>query len=322
MIRLLPIDAATYDASGCRASDRIWIETNCYVDLWIELLHALGLEYHAALPFTLSVDFEGDQWQFFKFPAEDLRTLYGIDVAEMNPWRGLEHHIEEQLTMGRLLTAEVDAFHLPDTAGISYELAHVKTTIVPNMIDRAHRRLGYFHNSSYYELGGDDYSGIFGHGRDQPEVLLPYVELLKLDRVRPLEDRELVDAALGLVREHLARRPGTNPVQRFGKRLDQDVDWLRARGLETVHEYAFATLRQFGSAAELSGSLCQWLAAHGEPTADAGREWTALASEAKAAMFQLARLARADRVLDLEALILPMERRWDTAMALLVDRYA
>jgi len=322
MIRLLPIDAATYIASSCRADDRIWIETNCYVDLWIELLHALGLDYHPALAFTLSVDFEGDQWQFFKFPPEDLRTLYGIEAAEMNPWRGLEHHIEEQLEMGRLLTAEVDSFYLPDTAGISYELAHVKTTIVPNMIDRADRRLGYFHNSSYHELGGDDFSGIFGRGRDQPEVLLPYVELVKLDGVRPLDDGELFDAALPLVREHLSRRPKTNPVQRFGKRLEQDVDWLRAAGLETFHEYAFATLRQFGSAAELSGSLCEWLTGHGEPCSDAGREWIALASEAKATMFQLARLVRADRVLDINAMLAPMERRWDTAMELLVDRYA
>ena len=322
MIRLLPIDAATFVASGRRAGDRIWIETNCYVDLWIELLHALGLDYRPALAFTISVDFEGDQWQFFKFPAEDLRTLYGIEAAEMNPWRGLEHHIEEQLEMGRLLTAEVDSFYLPDTAGISYDLAHVKTTIVPNMIDRAERRLGYFHNSGYHELAGDDFSGIFGHGRGQPEVLLPYVELVKLDGVHPLDDRELFETALALLRKYVARRPATNPVPRFGKRLEQDVDWLRAAGLETFHEYAFATLRQFGSAAELSGSLCEWLARHGEPTSDAGREWTALASEAKASMFQLARLMRADRVLDFDALLAPMERRWDTAMAPLADLYA
>ena len=322
MIRLLPIDAPTYEASSCRAPDRIWIETNCYVDLWIELLNALGLDYRPALAFTLSVDFEGDQWQFFKLPPEDLRTMYGIEVAEMNPWRGLEHHIEEQLEMGRLLTAEVDSFYLPDTVGISYELEHVKTTIVPNMIDRAGHRLEYFHNSGYHELGADGYSGVFGHGRDQPEVLLPYVELLKLDGIRALEDGELLDAALALVREHLARRPATNPVPRFGKRLEQDVDWLRAAGLETFHQYAFATLRQFGSAAELSASLCQWLAGHGEPTSDAGGEWNALAAEAKTAMFQLARLMRADRVLDIEALLVPMERRWDTAMDLLVDRYA
>ncbi len=319
MIRLLPIDAATYSPS--RERDRVWAETNCYVDLWLELLHALGLDATPALAFTLSVDFEGDQWQFFKFPPEDLRSLYGIDVAEMNPWRGLEHHVEEQLGMGRLLTAEVDSFYLPDTAGIAHEIAHVKTTIVPNMIDRANRRLGYFHNSRYYELEGDDYAGIFGRDRDET-ALLPYVELVKIDGIRRLDDAQLLEAALALVPEHLARRPVTNPVQRFAKRLEQDVDWLRAAGLETFHQYAFATVRQFGSAAELSGTLCAWLAERGEPMAGAAAEWTAVATDAKTTMFQLARLMRADRVLDIDALLGPMERRWDTAMELLVDRYA
>ena len=322
MIRLLPIDAATYVASSCRGNDRVWVETNCYVDLWIELLTRWVSTTTPRWPSRSRSTSRAINGSSSSSQPEDLRTLYGIDVAEMNPWRGLEHHIEEQLEMGRLLTAEVDSFYLPDTAGISHEIAHVKTTIVPNMLDRANRRLGYFHNSRYYELEGDDYAGIFGHGRDQPAVLLPYVELVKLDGVRRLEDRELLDAALALVREHLSRRPATNPVQRFAKRLEQDVDWLRAAGLETFHQYAFATVRQFGSAAELSGSLCQWLAEHGEPTSDAGVEWSALASEAKATMFQLARLMRADRVLDLDALLGPMERRWDTAMEMLVDRYA
>jgi hypothetical protein len=320
MIRLLSIDAATYTPSSARENDAVFVETNCYVDLWIELLHALGLDYHAALAFTLSIDFEGDQWQFFKFPPEDLRRVYGLDVAEMNPWRGLEHHVEEQLEMGRLLTAEVDSFFLPDTAGIAHGIAHVKTTIVPNMLDRANRRLGYFHNSRYYELEGDDYAGIFGHDTDGTE-LLPYVELVKLDGIRRLSSDELLGAALALVPQHLARRPTSNPVQRFAKRLGQDVDWLRPAGLETFHQYAFATLRQFGSAAELTGSLCAWLAERGEPTADAGVEWTALASEAKTSTFQLARLMRADRVLDLDALLGPMERRWDIAMGMVVDLY-
>jgi hypothetical protein len=321
MIRLLPIDAATYAPSSRRESDRVWVETNCYVDLWIELLHALDLDYHAALAFTLAVDFEGDQWRFFKFPPEDLRSLYGVDVAEMNPWRGLEHHVQEQLEMGRLLTAEVDSFFLPDTAGIAHEIAHVKTTIVPNMLDRANRRLGYFHNSRYYELEGDDYAGIFGHNRDASQ-LLPYVELVKLDGIRRAGDRELLESALALVQQYLSRRPATNPVQRFAKRLEQDIDWLRAAGLETFHEYAFATVRQFGSAAELSGTLCQWLAERGEPTSDAGNEWITLATDAKATLFQLARLMRADRVLDLDTLLGPMERRWDIAMEMLVDQYA
>ena len=99
---------------------------------------------------------------------------------------------------------------------------------------------------------------------------------------------KMLHAALGWVREHLTRRPTTNPVQRFAKRLEQDVDWLRAEGLDTFHLYAFVTLRQFGSSAELTGSLCEWLAERGEATAEVVADWNALASDAKSAQFQLA----------------------------------
>ena len=71
------------------AADRAWPESNCYVDLWIELLHAAGAEPLAALRFTLAVDVEGDQWTFFKFPLADLEALYGVSVFELNVWRPL-----------------------------------------------------------------------------------------------------------------------------------------------------------------------------------------------------------------------------------------
>ena len=321
MNRLLPIDAGSYVSSRLHGEDRVWVETNCYVDLWIELLHALDLDCGPALAFTLSVDFEGDQWQFFKPSAEDLRLLYGLDVAEMNPWRGLEHHIEEQLSMGRLLTAEVDSWYLPDTAGVSYQIEHVKTSIVPNMIDREQKRLGYFHASGYYELEGDDYAGIFGHGRDLTAILPPYVELVKFDGVKHLDDAELLRLAVELTRQHLARRPATNPVRRFRKRLEHDIDWLRSEELETFHLYAFATLRQFGSAAELTGSLCEWLAVHGEPMGDSCGEWSALAAQAKTLQFKLARLV-SGREIDVEDVLDSMECGWDKAMDRLVERYA
>jgi hypothetical protein len=53
---------------------RDWPETNCYVDLWIELFAARGFAPEAALGFTLT-DFEGDQFTFFKFPLQDLEAL-------------------------------------------------------------------------------------------------------------------------------------------------------------------------------------------------------------------------------------------------------
>ena len=43
----------------------------------------------AVMPFTLAVDWEGDQWTFFKPPHSDLRTLYGFDTQELNVWRPL-----------------------------------------------------------------------------------------------------------------------------------------------------------------------------------------------------------------------------------------
>jgi len=320
MIRLLPIDAASYSPSPLHAEDRVWVETNCYVDLWIELLNALALDCAPALAFTLSVDFEGDQWQFFKFPPEDLRLLYGLDVAEMSPWRGLEHHIAEQLEMGRFLTAEVDSWYLPDTARVSYRIEHVKTGIALNMIDREQHRLGYFHGASYYELEDDDYAGIFGHGRVRPEILPPYVELVKLDRMQRLDERELLETALTLARVHLSRRPATNPLQRFRKRLEQDVEWLCSDGLPTFHGYAFVTLRQFGSAAELAASFCAWLAERGEPTAPVGAQFHELASLAKTAQFQLARMV-SGRKIDAGSTFDAMEHGWDSAMQGLVERY-
>jgi len=40
----------------------------------------------------VAIDFEGDQWTFFKPPHEDLKALYGIDVQELYVWRPLLEH--------------------------------------------------------------------------------------------------------------------------------------------------------------------------------------------------------------------------------------
>ena len=46
------------------------------------------------------MDFEGDQWTFFKPPPEDLERLFGIDIHEMQPYRPLPDQIAEQLARG------------------------------------------------------------------------------------------------------------------------------------------------------------------------------------------------------------------------------
>ena len=137
MKRVLALDPGTYQRHPIHGEGRIWAETNCYADVWIELLHALGHEPIAALPFTFAIDFEGDQWTFFKFPLADLYELYGLDVHELAIWRPLVVHIEEQLERGRPVLVELDSYFLPDTAGTAYRLAHVKSTVAVVEIDVA-----------------------------------------------------------------------------------------------------------------------------------------------------------------------------------------
>ncbi len=81
------LDPSTYERHLIHGDGRTWAETNCYVDVLVELLHGLRFEPIAALPFTLRIDFEGDQWTFFKFPQDDLLNLFGLDIQELNPWK-------------------------------------------------------------------------------------------------------------------------------------------------------------------------------------------------------------------------------------------
>jgi hypothetical protein len=318
---LLPLSADEFRPHSLHATERTWTETNCYVDVWIEVLHALGLDPLAAGAFTLSTDFEGDQWTFFKFPPEDLRTLFGLEVSELNVWKPVIDHVIEQLDLGRLCTVEVDSWFLPDTRGVSYAIAHVKSTIVPQMVDVAARHLGYFHNAGYFELEGDDFDGVFrlgGHA-DAPG-LPPYVELIRLDRVRR-DDPGLVARVVSLTRDHLERRPTDNPITRLGERLDQDMAWLTQQDLETFHLYSFGICRQCGATAELAASFVEWLNRHDGPgTEAAATSFGELAAGAKALQFALARVVRGRQV-DLGPILGPMEQHWADAMTMLVARY-
>lgn len=321
-IEVLRLDAATYEPHPLHTTDREWTETNCYVDLWIEVLHALHLDPVAAAAFTLSSDFEGDQWTMYKYPTEDLRMLYGLEIAELNVWRPVVDHMAEQLGFGRLLTVDVDAWYLPDTAGVSYRAQHQKTTIAPQMLDREGRRLGYFHNAGYFELEGDDFDGLLrlGPHEDPPSVLPPYVEVVRLDRVR-LDSDGLPDMVRALTKEHLARRPETNPLVRMKERLVADLPWLGQHDLDTFHRYAFGTCRQCGSNAEMAATFVEWLDAHdGGGLGAVAEQFRTIAAGAKSLQFGLARAVRGRRF-DPDASFDPMERAWDEAMAALAGRY-
>jgi hypothetical protein len=261
LVALLDADPASYVPHAVHtAADRTYVETNCYSDVVIELLHARGDEPLAAIGSTVRLDFEGDQWSFFKPDPWDLERLYGVDIHEMQPYRALPDQIAEQLAAGRTLTVELDAWFLPDTAATSYRAAHVKTTIIPAAIDRDAQVLRYFHNAGLYELSGEDYRGIFRlDGPVDPEILPPYTELVRFDAGPRLEGEALRDEARALLGRHLALRPQTNPFTRFGVALERDLPALLDGDPELYHAYAFATVRMVGSGFELLSAEVAWL---------------------------------------------------------------
>jgi uncharacterized protein DUF1839 len=315
--QLLPLSVASYQPHELHATERIWTETNCYVDVWIEVLHSLGLEPLAAAAFALSADFEGDQWAFFKYPPEDLRAVYGIEVSEMNVWRPVLDHVLEHLSLGRLLTVEADSWFLPDTHGVSYQIAHTKSTIVPNAVDVERRHLGYLHNASYFELEGEDFDGVFRRGAFTTHAgFAPYVETVKVDDLITPDDDGLTELALHGLRDHVARLPDSNPIARMSERIAHDLEWLRGEDIEMFHLYAFGTCRQCGASAELASDFLNWMAPR-LPTAsdalhDAATKWREISETAKALQFTLARAARG-RNADIAPQLATMAECWTEA---------
>lgn len=311
--RILDVRPSTYLTHSIHAHDRVWTETNCYVDLWIELLHSMGADPVPALAFVLSADCDGRQWDFVKMQPEDLRTLYGIGVGEMNVWRPVLEHVREGMADGVLLTVEVDGFWLPDTAGTSYRNQHTKTTIVPNSVDVTEKVLGYFHNRGYFELSGADFDGIFNLApAPHAEVLLPYVEQIRLGRATigfGVEDRDL-----DVVRSHLARRAEGNPVHRLGERIVADIPLVQAAGSDAFHLWSFGLLRQCGATAELAADLVGYLEGRGVAgIGEAATHFLHVAQGAKAVQFRMARAARG-RAVTLEEPLAHMASNWSTAM--------
>ena len=337
------LSVAGYTPHALHASDAHWLEKNCYVDLWIEVLASLGLDPHALWPCTVALDFEGDQWTFFKPPHAELRALYGIDVQELTVWRPLAEHVIEHLGAGRPLSVEADAFWLPDTAGTDYRHNHSKTTIVLNEVDLDARRVAYFHNAGYFEAHGEDVKHLLGLEEDTSaleaiadwrgarvaevggtvqalaEGQLPlYAEFIRTARSVARSTEELQVLALHHLGSHLAFRPLTNPVRRFAARLADDLPLLRDYGLGYYHSWAFGTVRQLGAAFELAARGLAW---QGEPADsplhDAARAFDKIARDAKTLILKLARAVTSTKAVDLAPLLDGMAQAWDDGMAAL-----
>jgi hypothetical protein len=313
LVSLLGLDPATYRPHSLHAPERTYVESNCYMDILIELLHARGEEPLAAMGCTVRMDFEGDQWTFFKPFPEDLELLFGVDVHEMQPYRPLPEQAAEQIAQGRTLIVELDSWYLPDTAATSYRSEHVKSSVVVEGIDPGDERLRYFHATGLYELAGEDYRGVFRLGRPfSDDVLPPYTELARFDAGPRLRDEELRDAARTLLRRHLARRPATNPFLRFAAQLDRDLPRLLDGDVSEYHAYAFATVRMAGSAFEVAASHIDWLLNDAGAVCEA---LTRIVDGCKVLSFRLARR----RAFEPGPALAELAGAWDEAMTRLDD---
>lgn len=309
-----------YQRSPLHAENRIWIEKNCYIDIWIELLHSQGLDPRAIMPFTIAIDFEGDQCTFFKPSHDDIREAYGIDIQELTVWRTLLEHSIEHLSAGKLISTEADAFWLPDTAGTDYRTQHTKSTIVINDLDLDQQRLGYFHNASYYFLEGEDFIKTFRLDASHDPTFMPlFAELVRVDRVQHRTPQELARFCWSLLQKYIARLPTSNPVERFRARVAQDLTSMQDRGLQHYHSWAFASTRQLGAAFELAAETLRWLATHGyEELEPAIVAFDNISTANKTFILKGARAINSRKPLDLAIIFDGMSASWEQGMQALI----
>lgn len=310
------LDPATYQPHPLHSSERMWPETNCYVDLWIEVLASLGVAPEAMLGFTLTQEFEGDQFTFFKVPLEDLEKLYGIRCTELAIFDTVEAHVSEQIGRGRLCLVEMDSYFMPDTRGVGYRQDHGKTTVAINRLDVASRSMDYFHNGGFFHLESEDFDGLFQ--KDLPAdslPFLPYTEFAKFPE-KHFEETLVRATARDLLKLHYGRRPTINPIADFARIFPAQVEAIAERPFGYFHKYAFNTLRQFGANFELLASHLAWLSPEGAfqtPIEQALK----ISETAKTVQFQLARAVTRKKFDPLKSVLDPAAEAWEELMGTL-----
>jgi hypothetical protein len=328
-----PADAVTatsapahgeYRQHALHRDERVWLETNCYVDLWIELLHHYGCDPHAGLSFTVTQDFEGDQFTFPKFSLDDISRLYGLQAQELAIYDTVEAHVREQTQRGRLVVAEMDSYWLPDTRATAYRQTHTKTTIAIDAIDTEAKHITYFHNAGYFSLSGEDYEGVFrlmpGLASDV-QALFPYVEFVKRAR-DPLQGEALVRRSVELLKLRLQDRPASNPVAQWRAAFPEHLRAMLERDPAYYHLYTFNVMRQLGSNFELLSKYLGWLNTHGvDVPGEIQASAQAIASEAMVMQFRLARARMRSRTDLCEDCLESMQTSYDKVIEPLAERF-
>ena len=245
---------------------------------------------------TVAPHFEGDQWTFCKPTATELAELYGrarrgADDLAVAPRarRGAARARTSRLV-------EVDAFHLPDTAGVSYRSAHQKTTIGIVGLDEAQRRLDYYHNAGRYRVARRGARRRAELARCSARISLPSRSSWTRSRARVRRGA----ICSGNVRERSPRDGSParesripSPRGRRGPRTTRrDCAATRSGVLPRLGVRVGATGRRDGGAARDSGAIGS---DGGAGIAAAAESLRTIARTLKAQQFRLARLPRGGR---------------------------
>ena len=293
-------------------------ETNCYSDLVIEIVNGFGMNPIPSLGYTLAADFEIDQWTFGKPSHHDLQAMYGMRVEELSLYRALEDQLVAQVSRGAIPLLEADSFHLPDTAGIDYRHAHVKTTIGITAIDPANKTMSYFHNAAFASLEGEDYEGIVRPIASLREGYLPpYCEMIKLDKVKRLSEQQLRELAFDSALFHFSKRTGNNPIIAHAEAMQAHQEVIVAGGLKAYHAYTFVALRQLGAAHQLGAHFLRWLGNSDKDLNEAAAMFDQISGMAKTLVLKLARVANSGKLADLSAAFDDMAKQWESSHAIL-----
>nr|WP_315597741.1 DUF1839 family protein [uncultured Cupriavidus sp.] len=278
-------------AHALHGGNPVWSHANRHIDLWVELLHGWEFEPIAALPFTVALDFEGDQFTSSNIPSADLERLYGIVKDELSTYGRLEAHVAAQTNRGNAVLLEVDNYQLPQPAGV-YRRQHARACIAIDVLVPEATAVGYYHHDGYHTASGDDYLAIFrtpAHETMWGVATFPQAEVVRR-RFSAQSADGLMRTSLDLLREHLARRPRENPIRAFRAAFPAHLEQLMARGEPNFQIYAASVLRQLGANFELLGRYVRWLVMNGQVLPDSVAEACyTMASEAMVMQFRLMR---------------------------------
>ncbi|MDO4255062.1 MAG: DUF1839 family protein [Kocuria sp.] len=297
--------------------DSLWSNTNCYLDVWIELLHGMGRRPEPLFAAAVAAETQVEQFEFLKIDHRDLEEVHGIRVGEYDVWTSLLEHVITQMRAGNLIIVEADAHWLPDTRGISYRIEHTKTSIVPLHVDREHQHLVYLHNEGLHELRGSDFEFVLGPRRSEGIVPSPYVELVRMERLTEANDDAAREHTIRLLRHHTHRAGTQNPAAELMDVLRARYEWLTTAGMDGYHALCFETTRQLGVVSLLGAEAVRFSGV--EQLQPAAEAFTAVSKEAKALQFQLARVARGRQSTTLETTMNTIVAQWARAASTLKE---